>query len=228
MPVTILDMIVIGVVLLSALLAALRGFTREVLAIGSWVIAAIAAYALYPHAVPLVQQYIANKSIATPVAAGAIFFLTLIITYFISAKLSDAILDSRVGALDRTLGFVFGAARGFLLAIVGFMFFSWLSPDANRHPVWIKDSRLKPMLASVGATLRGYLPENPDETLQWLKNKANEGEAPRDQAPVPPQRRTDAPATAPVPAANVPGAQPVDRAALQRVIDGAPRPQQNR
>ena len=34
MPVSILDLVVIGVILISALLAAVRGFTREVLAIG--------------------------------------------------------------------------------------------------------------------------------------------------------------------------------------------------
>ena len=43
MPVTILDLVVIGVVLISALLAAVRGFTREVLAIASWVAAAAVA-----------------------------------------------------------------------------------------------------------------------------------------------------------------------------------------
>ena len=43
-PVSVLDLIVIGIVLLSALLASVRGFTREVLAIASWVIAAFAAY----------------------------------------------------------------------------------------------------------------------------------------------------------------------------------------
>lgn len=45
MPVTLLDLVVIGVVLLSALLAAVRGFTREVLAIVSWVAAAAVAWA---------------------------------------------------------------------------------------------------------------------------------------------------------------------------------------
>jgi membrane protein required for colicin V production len=227
MPVTILDMIVIVVVLLSALLAALRGFTREVLAIGSWAVAAVVAYATYKQAVPLAMQYVStNEKIATPVAAGGIFLLTLLIAYFISAKISDMILDSRVGALDRTLGFLFGAARGFLLAVVGFIFFAWLAPDDSKHPAWVKDSRLKPMLASAGATLKSFLPENPDEALQRLRNKALEGDAPRDQAPAPqqPQRRSEAPAQ---PAAQ-PVSQPTDRAALQRMIDGGQRPAQNR
>ena len=38
------------------------------------------------------------------------------------------ILDSRIGALDRTLGFLFGLARGLLIVVVAFMFFSWLVP----------------------------------------------------------------------------------------------------
>ena len=34
------------------------------------------------------------------------------------------ILDSRIGALDRTLGFLFGLARGLLIVVVAFLFFS--------------------------------------------------------------------------------------------------------
>ena len=39
MPITILDMILIGVMLISALLAMIRGFMREILSIAAWVIA---------------------------------------------------------------------------------------------------------------------------------------------------------------------------------------------
>jgi membrane protein required for colicin V production len=40
MPITLLDIILIGVMLISALLAMIRGFMREVLSIAAWVIAA--------------------------------------------------------------------------------------------------------------------------------------------------------------------------------------------
>ena len=53
---------------------------------------------------------------------------------------SDAILDSKIGALDRTLGFVFGAARGFLLAVVAFAIFNWLVSD-KQQPEWVKTPR---------------------------------------------------------------------------------------
>jgi membrane protein required for colicin V production len=44
MPVSPLDLAVLAVVLISAFLASVRGFTREVLAIVSWVAAAVSAY----------------------------------------------------------------------------------------------------------------------------------------------------------------------------------------
>ncbi len=233
MPVTILDMIVIGVVLISALLAALRGFTREVLAIGSWAAAAVAAYVFHPQAIPLVQQYVSpNKALHVPVAAGGIFLVTLLVAYFITSKLSDMILDSRIGALDRTLGFAFGAARGLLLAVVGFLFFSWLAQDERNHPVWVRDAKLKPMLVSAGATLKGMLPDDPEKALRQLRGKALDGETPRETVPEPPtQRRTEAPAApapAAAPAAASREATPQDRAALQRMIDGGQRPAQTR
>jgi len=226
MPVTILDMIVIGVVLISALLAALRGFTREVLAIGSWAAAAIAAYVLHPQAIPLVQQYVTpNKSLHVPIAAGGIFLITLLVAYFITSKLSDMILDSRIGALDRTLGFAFGAARGLLLAVVGFLFFTWLAQDEKNHPTWVRDAKLKPMLVSAGNTLRGLLPEDPERALRELRGKPVDGEPARETVPErPPQRQTETPAPAPA----VREGTPQDRAALQRMLDGGQRPAQTR
>jgi membrane protein required for colicin V production len=225
MPVTILDMIVVGVVLISALLAALRGFTREVLAIGSWAVAAVVAYIFHPQAMPLVLQYVTQtKALILPIAAGGIFLLTLLVAYFLTAKISDMILDSRIGALDRTLGFVFGAARGLLLAVVGFLFFNWLVAD-KQQPPWVKDAKLKPLLESTGTTLLGLLPEDPEKAiLQRVRPKPADGETPREPTPEqPPQRRSDAPAQQ-APAA----ASPTDRANLQRLIDGGQRPAQNR
>jgi membrane protein required for colicin V production len=225
MPITILDMIVIGVVLISGLLAALRGFTREVLAIGSWAVAAVVAYIFHGQLVPYAQQYVSsNLSIARPVAAGGVFLATLLVAYFLTSKISDMILDSRIGALDRTLGFLFGAARGLLLAVVGFLFFNWLVAD-KQQPPWVKDAKLKPLLESTGASLMSLLPEDPEKALRQLRPR--DGETPRDApaatppAPVPP-RRSEAPAPTPT------AGSPQDRAALQRMIDGGQRPQQNR
>jgi membrane protein required for colicin V production len=190
MPVSVLDLVVIGVVLISALLAAVRGFTREVLAIVAWVSAAAAAWFLHKAALPYAEQYIANKTIALVAVIGGIFILTLIVVSIITVKISDLILDSRIGALDRTLGFAFGAARGLLLCVIGWIFFSWLS--SGKMPEWAANAKSRPMLQSTGDSLQSLLPGDPEEFLKKLRKPKPEGEpgGPDDTNPPLPPRRS--------------------------------------
>lgn len=169
-----LDLGVIAVILVSAFLAMLRGFTREVLAIASWVAAAGAALFFYfdprlhPLVLPYVKPYIEKETVALGVSAAAIFVLTLIIVSLVTVRLSDAILGSRVGALDRSLGFVFGAARGLLLCVIAFAFFNWLVPEQS-HPEWVKSAKVRPFLEQSGEELKAILPEDPEGFLSKLK-----------------------------------------------------------
>jgi membrane protein required for colicin V production len=169
-----LDLGLIVVVLISAFLAMLRGLTREVLAIASWGAAALAAIYLHPLALPYVKPYIAKDVIALAVAAAAVFFVTLIAVSLITIKLSDAILDSRIGALDRSLGFLFGAVRGLLLCVIAFVFFNWLVP-AQTQPGWVKTARVKPLLQATGDRLMAILPDDPEGLLNKLKKPKSAG-----------------------------------------------------
>ncbi len=149
----------------------IRGFSREVLSVGSWVAAAIAAFFFYKTLSPFVGKYTASITSSTVVAdvgAGAIIFLiTLIIVSLITMRIADFIVDSRIGALDRTLGFVFGAARGALLVIVGLLFYNSLAPE--NQPGWIANAKSKPLLESVGDNIVQMLP---DDLLERIKKRS--------------------------------------------------------
>jgi membrane protein required for colicin V production len=126
MPITLLDGILLAITLFSAVLAMVRGFSREVLAVASWIAAAAAAYLLYPVLTPFALQYTSSDKIAMIGSAAAVFLIALIVVSYITMRIADFIIDSRIGALDRTLGFVFGAARGMLLVVVAMLFFNFL------------------------------------------------------------------------------------------------------
>jgi membrane protein required for colicin V production len=176
-----LDLAVIMIVLVSGMLALLRGFTREVLAIASWVAAAAAAYYLHPLALPYLKPYISKEEIALAASVAVVFFIALIVVSLFTVKLSDIILDSKIGALDRSLGFVFGAIRGLLLAVVAFLFYAWLVPETNQ-PDWIKNARAKPLLNAGGEKLRAMLPDDVDAIVAKIKAK-KAGHHPADEAP---------------------------------------------
>lgn len=191
MTVTLLDGILVGIMFVSALLAMVRGFSREVLSVLSWLAAAAAAFVFYEALTPYVQEYIANEKVAMAVAGFGIFVVTLIIVSFITLRIADFIIDSRIGALDRMLGFVFGAARGLLLVVVAMLFFNWLSP-AESQPAWVVNARSKPFLDDLGARLLAAVPEKPVELLpeqlrEQLEPPAPAGEtAPSETAPAEP------------------------------------------
>jgi membrane protein required for colicin V production len=190
-----LDLAVITVVLVSGMLALLRGFTREVLAILSWVAAAAAAYFFYPLALPYIKPYISKDEIALAAAVASVFFVALVAVSLITVKLSDVILDSKVGALDRTLGFLFGAVRGALLAVVAFVFYSWLVPETNQ-PEWIKDARAKPFLVAGGEKLREMLPDDIDSIVAKIKAKKGAPVNEEPPADVEPEKIQPAPSDA--------------------------------
>lgn len=191
MPIAILDIILIVVMLISAFLAMIRGFVREVLSIAAWVAAAAAAALLYPFLLPHVQPFIENNTVATGVTVAAIFLVALIVVSYITMRISDFVLDSRIGALDRTLGFVYGAARGMLLLVVAMLFLNWFL-DEEQQPEWITAAKSRPILISLGDQLRNALPENADSWLiDTIKNKIRGGES-EDQAGVQPSGNADA------------------------------------
>jgi membrane protein required for colicin V production len=159
---TVLDLFVVVVVLISAVLAMVRGFVREVLSIASWIAAAAAAYFLYKPVVPLVAPYIESHTIQTIVAAAAIFFIALIVASYVTMKISDFVIDSRVGAFDRALGFLFGAARGILLVVIALLFFNWL---VQPSPPWVANARSKGMLEDLGQSLIAALPQDIETSI---------------------------------------------------------------
>ncbi len=162
MPVSWLDIILIVIMLISGFLAMVRGFTREVLSVFSWAVAAVAALYLTPKYYTVLQPYIDKPSIAQIVFAAAVFVISLIVVSLITFRISDKVLDSRVGALDRTLGFIFGLARGFLLVAIVFILFTALARD---QPDWVRNARSYSILQQTQVAIESLLPMNPEQYL---------------------------------------------------------------
>jgi membrane protein required for colicin V production len=211
MPITLLDGIVAGFTLVSAMLAMVRGFSREVLSIASWIAAAVCAFLFYKPVLPYLQPYIDNPQIAMAAAAGIVFLVALIVVTVITMKIADFIIDSRVGALDRALGFLYGAARGILVLAVAMLFYGWLA--GNNPQQWISGAKSKPLLDSVGGWIESFIPENPEQYLPKLPGQdtppADETAPPAADGATPP---ADAPAEGAQPQSSEPEA-PADQPA---------------
>jgi membrane protein required for colicin V production len=161
-------------VLISAILATARGLTREVLSLATWAgSAAIAAYMYFNH--PEVARGLIAEPIVADVATVLVtFIVALIVLHLITMRIADFVVDSKIGPLDRTLGFVFGVARGVLIAVVLVLFGQWLLGPTL--PPWAAGSRSLPVLADFGNSLISMLPEDLESRVTDILQRGVAGE----------------------------------------------------
>jgi membrane protein required for colicin V production len=200
-----------------------RGFMREVLSIASWAAAALLTVYAYPKLLPMAKQYVNNDMAASAVVIGGVFLGTLLVVSVVTIKVSDMILDSRVGALDRTLGFLFGLARGLVIVVVAFLFFVWLVPERSQ-PDWVKNAKSKAVLENTGKAIMSMLPDDPEGYLRRFKQR-REGdepaEPPAEQPAQPRQQRGAATGTDKAGSDEQRGYARGDRVGMQRLLETA-------
>ena len=124
----------------------MRGFTREILSLLAWAGAAAVTYALFPLLRPLGNLYISPGWLADGASALGIFLPALLLLWMLSSNLSQRVKKSSIGALDRTLGFVFGLGRGTVLVAILFLGLGWLIPMEPAPPAWVAGARTLPLV----------------------------------------------------------------------------------
>ena len=143
MALTFADLIILGVITLSAVFGLMRGFTREVLSLGSWIGAGVAAWYGQPLLRPFALEQIGDPTAADIVSALVIFLGALIVLILITHRIASRVRDSRaIGTLDRSLGILFGVGRGALVIIAAWLVIDYLMPD--NPPKTVRESRSLP------------------------------------------------------------------------------------
>lgn len=162
----------LGVLLISGLLATYRGFLNETLSIVAYAAAAVGAVVFAPLLKPLAHSVVGPDWLATGLSLVGLFLVLLIPLSFISFRISEAVQGSPIGPLDRSLGFVFGVARGLVIVGAAYLVFSLLAPPKD-HPDWIKDARLLPVVKGTAEVLRS-LGGHKDKNLADGKDNKHE------------------------------------------------------
>lgn len=162
---TIIDGVVAGVIVLSAILAYSRGLIRESMAIAGWVGAAVLAYVFAPQAQPLVKEipmlgdFIGDSCELSIIAAfAAVFAAGLVVAALFTPLLSTWVNQSVLGGLDQALGFLFGVARGVVLVAVAFVVYD-KAVTSSAVPM-VENSRSAKVFASFQGNIDEQIPED--------------------------------------------------------------------
>ena len=165
MPFQVLDIILLGIMLISGLLALMRGFTREVLSLVSWGLAAVAAWFAFQNkpGFDLVMPYVNNDKIAQAIIAAVAFLIVLIVVSVISVKISDTVIEVLRRCLRPHAWFHLrrcprpGARRHRLHVL-------FLGQPAEKHEDWIRNAQTLPLIQSVSNMLISLMPPDIADT----------------------------------------------------------------
>jgi membrane protein required for colicin V production len=153
-----LDLVVLAVIALSAIFAFARGFVREALSIVAWVGAAAITYVEFNHVYAVVARFVATPLLADLIAGAGLFVISLILLTILTSYVARFVQSSALSSIDRTLGLIFGVARGAVLVSLAYLVFD-ISLPLNDRPVWVNQAKSQPFLVQGAEMLRGVLPE---------------------------------------------------------------------
>lgn len=182
---TWVDGVVLAVLLVSAVLAYLRGLVSEVLGVGAWVGAIVVALWAEPAVLPLVTPHVQPPWLATGIAVGAVFLIVLVILKILVAWIGGKVQNSALGGVDRALGVVFGLARGALIVVLAYIVAGLAVPNAAEWPDPVRQSRSLPPTADAA---RWVVAQLPPDFRPRLPEGAGRAEPSMDQLLRPPAR----------------------------------------
>ncbi len=166
-PVNPVDILVALVMLISALLALSRGAVREILGVSAWIGAALVAVFAFPHVRPYPRQWVADnwpefdlgETLADAATALVLFLVALIIFTIVNQMISGYVQRSRMGTLDRSVGFIFGLLRGAVLVCLAYMLFVWAVKEPEDRPPWVEEAKATPYIRMGAEMIRQIAPD---------------------------------------------------------------------
>jgi len=160
--VNFIDCLIVLVVVVSAGYACWRGFIWETLTIFSWAAASIGCLYFGPYIIPLTRSLVGEGWLASLLGYASVFLAVFIPLAFISHRFSETVKHSAIGPLDRAGGVAFGIVRGLVLVGLAYLAFSYFVP-LNKHPDWIRNARLLPVVQSTSQVLLSVVPDHPED-----------------------------------------------------------------
>lgn len=150
------DYAILGIIGISVLVGALRGFITEVFSLVVWFAAFFVAYTFSGDVAALMEQQVTLPSARTAIGFTGLFVSVLLVGGLINYLIGRLVESTGLSGTDRLLGGVFGAARGVVLVVSVLLVAGFTPIPADP---WWKESRLVQSMMPLVEWGAGYLPE---------------------------------------------------------------------
>lgn len=154
---TVVDIIIIFVIFLSALFSLMRGFVKEAISLGTWIMAIWISATFAPRLATVYAGMIESEAVQLAAAFATLFLLTLMMGALINNIVMRFVKKTGLSGADRVLGVAFGFLRGILIVVV-FVVVGGMTPLPEQP--WWQSSILLERFEKIALELQEFLPEN--------------------------------------------------------------------
>jgi membrane protein required for colicin V production len=151
--VTWADYLIIFVCVASAAFGFWRGFAKEALALASWLAAIWLAWRIGGLVEPMLGEWTAAPELRIWAARAIILVIVLVAGGLVAWFVRALIRHTGLSSTDRSLGALFGFARGLLIVGLGAIGIELLGLDADS---WWQDAKLRPVSNQIAEGIRYY------------------------------------------------------------------------
>ncbi|MCZ6486750.1 MAG: CvpA family protein [Gammaproteobacteria bacterium] len=151
------DLIIVVIIVISALISLVRGFVKESISLASWVVAGFIALRYFTALADLLEPYIESPTIRSGTGFAILFVCSLIVGAVINFMASQLVSKTGLSGTDKSLGVVFGAARGIIIVIM-LVLLAGLTPMPSES--WWKESTMVEYFASMAGWIKDILPDD--------------------------------------------------------------------
>lgn len=154
---TVVDIVVIFVICLSALFSLIRGFVKEAISLATWIIAIWLAATFAPKLAAVLPISLESEAVRQAVGFGSLFILTLMVGALVNKLVNQVVKKTGLSSADRIFGVIFGVLRGGLIIVV-FVVVGEMATLSETQ--WWQTSVLLEWFESVAITIQEYVPED--------------------------------------------------------------------
>jgi len=154
---TVVDVVVIFVIFLSALFSLIRGFVKEAISLATWIIAIWLAATFAPKLAAALPNSIESEAVRQAIGFGVLFVLTLMVGAIVNTLINQVVKKTGLSGADRIFGVAFGVLRGGLIIIV-FVVIGGMTPLPDYD--WWQSSTLLQWFESVAIVIQEYIPDD--------------------------------------------------------------------
>lgn len=162
-----IDYIIIGAIAISAVISLFRGFVKEVFSLLSWILAFWVAMRYGASVADQVFMMVSTPSARLALGYLASFIVTLIGGALFSHFMTLLVKQTQLQGTDRSLGLLFGGARGVLLVTLAVMLGKMTPLDQDP---WWQESQLLVHFENLGVWVQAQLPPEVAERFQSVQD----------------------------------------------------------